>query len=72
MGLLLRGADSETTLRRNRSAFDHLAFRPRVLSGVGKPDVSTTFLGHELALPVMLAPVGSIPRFHPDGAPACA
>jgi 4-hydroxymandelate oxidase len=68
----LRGADSETTLRRNRSAFDHLAFRPRVLSGVSKPDVSTTFLGHELALPVMLAPVGSIARFHPEGALACA
>jgi isopentenyl diphosphate isomerase/L-lactate dehydrogenase-like FMN-dependent dehydrogenase len=66
------GADTETTLRRNRSAFDHLAFRPRVLSGVGKPDVSTTFLGHELSLPVMLAPVGSIARFHPDGALACA
>lgn len=66
------GADSETTLRRNRSAFDHLAFRARVLSGVGKPDVSTTFLDHELSLPVMLAPVGSIARFHPDGALACA
>lgn len=66
------GADSETTLRRNRSAFDHMAFRPRVLRGVGKPDVSTTVLGHRLDLPVMLAPVGSIARFHPDGALACA
>lgn len=66
------GADGETTLRRNRSAFDHLAFRPRVLRGVGKPDVSTTFLGHRLSLPVMLAPVGSIAHFYPDGALACA
>lgn len=66
------GADSETTLRRNRSAFDHTSFRPRVLGGVGKPDVSTSFLGHRLSLPVMLAPVGSIARFHPDGALACA
>lgn len=66
------GADSETTLRRNRSAFDHTSFRPRVLRGVGKPDVSTTFLGRRLSLPVMLAPVGSIARFHPDGALACA
>ena len=66
------GADTETTPRRNRSAFDHLAFRPRVLSGVGKPGVSTTFLGHEISLPVLLAPVGSIARFHPDGALACA
>jgi isopentenyl diphosphate isomerase/L-lactate dehydrogenase-like FMN-dependent dehydrogenase len=66
------GADSETTLRRNRSAFDRVAFRPRVLKGLGKPDSSTTFLGHRLALPVMLAPVGSIARFHSDGALACA
>lgn len=66
------GAESETTLRRNRSAFDYLAFQPRVLKGVSERDVSTTFLGHRLALPVMLAPVGSIVYFHPDGALACA
>lgn len=66
------GADSEATLRRNRSAFDHLAFQPRVLRGIGKPDISTTFLGHRLSLPVMFAPVGSIARFHADGALACA
>lgn len=66
------GTDGETTLRRNRSAFDRVAFRPRVLRGVGKPEVSTTFLGHRLSLPVMLAPVGSIAHFYPDGALACA
>jgi len=66
------GAESETTLRRNRSAFEYLALRPRVLQGVGKPDTSTTFLGQQLSLPVMLAPVGSPSHFHPDGALACA
>lgn len=66
------GADSETTLRRNRTAFAEIAFRPRVLRGVGNPDTSTTVLGQPLALPVLLAPVGSIATFHPDGALACA
>lgn len=66
------GAESETTLRRNRAAFSTTAFRPRVLRGLGKPDIGTTFLGHPLSVPVLLAPVGSIATFHPDGALACA
>lgn len=66
------GAESETTLKRNRAAFSAAAFRPRVLRGSGRPDLSTTFLGHRLSLPVLLAPVGSIATFHPDGALACA
>ncbi|WP_375000849.1 alpha-hydroxy acid oxidase [Aeromicrobium sp. CTD01-1L150] len=66
------GAESETTLRRNRTAFSELALLPRVLAGAGKPDTSSTFLGRQLDLPVLLAPVGSITTFHPDGALACA
>lgn len=66
------GAESETTLRRNRAAFSAVAFRPRVLRGSGRPDLSTIFLGHRLSLPVLLAPVGSIATLHPDGALACA
>lgn len=66
------GAESETTLRRNRTALECLAFRPRVLRNVAHRDTSTTFLGHRLSLPVMLAPVGSIYLFHPEGALAMA
>lgn len=66
------GAESETTLRRNRSAFDRVAFNPRVLRGHSVPDLSTEFLGHRLRLPIMLAPVGSISHFHYEGALACA
>jgi glycolate oxidase len=66
------GAESETTLRRNRSAFDSLAFRPRVLRGVAHRDTSTTFLGHNLSMPVLFAPVGGVGHFHPDGALAVA
>lgn len=66
------GAESEATLRRNRTAFAEWAFRPRVLRGVGEPSTCTDLLGHQLELPVLLAPIGSIATFHPDGALACA
>lgn len=62
------GAGTGATRRRSRAAFDALTFRPRLLRGVGRPDLSTRLLGHTLATPVVLAPVGSIARFHPDGA----
>lgn len=66
------GADDEVTLRRNRLAFETFAFNSRVLTGVGTPDVSGKVLGHDLRIPVLFAPVGSIARFDPDGALACA
>lgn len=66
------GAESEVTLRRNRTAFEHLAFRSRVLRDVSTRDTRTAFLGVPLSMPIMLAPVGSITLFDPDGALACA
>ena len=52
------GADSETTLRRNRYALDCLALRQRVLVNVADVDTRATLLGQELRTPVFLAPVG--------------
>jgi len=69
---LVGGSESETTLRRNRLAFDRVAFRPRVLVDVSKIDPSTTFLGHRLRIPVMLAPIGSLQVFTPEGGVASA
>jgi len=65
---LTGGSESETTMRRNRLAFDRIAFRPRVLRNMAEIDPSTTFLGQHLRIPVLLAPVGSLQAFHPDGA----
>jgi isopentenyl diphosphate isomerase/L-lactate dehydrogenase-like FMN-dependent dehydrogenase len=64
---LTGGAESETTMRRNRFGLDSLAFRPRVLVDVSKIDPSTTFLGHKLKIPVMLAPIGSLQAITPQG-----
>lgn len=66
------GAETETTLRRNSRALERYALRQRVLIDVYQRDPSTTFLGHRLSIPVMMAPVGSISRFDPDGALAVA
>ena len=57
---LTGASESETTMRRNRMAFDRVAFRPRVLVDVSNIDPSTTFLGHKLRIPVILAPIGSL------------
>ena len=66
-GYLSGGSESETTLRRNRLAFDRLAFRPRVLVDVSTIETSTTLLGHKMRIPVMLAPIGSQQVFISEG-----
>jgi glycolate oxidase len=66
------GTESEVTVRRNRHGLDRLAFRPRVLSDVSRIDASTTFLGHKLTIPVMMAPVGSLALIDPAGAVSVA
>ena len=62
------GAGEEVTLQRNRAAWRELALVPSVLRDVSELDLSTTFLGLKLDLPVMCAPVGALSVFHPDGA----
>jgi len=64
---LTGGAESETTMRRNRLGFDSLGLRPRVLVDVSKVDTSITFLGQRLRIPVMLAPMGSLQTMTPEG-----
>jgi isopentenyl diphosphate isomerase/L-lactate dehydrogenase-like FMN-dependent dehydrogenase len=61
------GAETETTLRRNRQALQQLAIRQRVLVDVRHVDLRTTFLGMELPLPVAIAPMGGLVVFHPQG-----
>ena len=67
---LVGGSESETTLRRNRLAFDRIAFRPRILVDVSSIDPSTTFMGQALRIPAILAPIGSLQVFHPEAAVA--
>jgi isopentenyl diphosphate isomerase/L-lactate dehydrogenase-like FMN-dependent dehydrogenase len=64
---LMGGAETETTLKRNRQALDSVAFRPRVLRDVSKIDCTSTFLGRAVRIPVMLAPIGGLETFDPGG-----
>jgi isopentenyl diphosphate isomerase/L-lactate dehydrogenase-like FMN-dependent dehydrogenase len=61
------GADGEVTLRENVRAFEDIGFRPRCAVETPPPDLRTTVLGTPLALPVVLAPVGSSRMFWPRG-----
>jgi len=69
---LIGGAESETTLRRNRQALDSIAFRPRVLRDVSRIDGASTLFGRPVRIPVMVAPIGSIETFTPGGGATAA
>ena len=69
---LMGGAESETTVKRNRHALDCIAFRPRVLRDMSKIDSSATFLGRKVRLPVMLAPIGGLESLVEGGAATAA
>lgn len=69
---LIGGAETETTLKRNRQAIDSIAFRPRVLRDVSGVDCSTTLLGEKLRIPVFLAPIGSLQDLEPGGGATAA
>lgn len=60
------GSDDETTLRRNRAAFDDWRLLPECLVDVSRIDTGTTLLGCRLALPFFLAPTGMSRLFHHD------
>ena len=62
------GAETETTLLRNRYALDAIAFRPRVLRNVDKADPSTKAFGARRRLPLLLAPLGGMTVLHEAGA----
>lgn len=64
---LIGGTETETTILRNRLALDSLAFRPRVLNNISEIDTSTSFWGHDMTIPVMLAPIGALEVFEEGG-----
>jgi isopentenyl diphosphate isomerase/L-lactate dehydrogenase-like FMN-dependent dehydrogenase len=62
------GAETETSIRRNREAIEALAFRARILRNVVQIDTATTLLGTALRIPYILAPVGGLQGLTADGA----
>jgi isopentenyl diphosphate isomerase/L-lactate dehydrogenase-like FMN-dependent dehydrogenase len=66
------GADGEVTTRANRSSWDDLRFDPRYLRDVSERQITTTVLGHPIAVPFVLAPAGLATVVHPEGELAAA
>jgi L-lactate dehydrogenase (cytochrome) len=66
------GADGEVTLRDNRRSWDEVLFRPHNAVHVPKPDLRTTVLGCDLALPMLLGPIGFTRMINTQGEPAVA
>jgi isopentenyl diphosphate isomerase/L-lactate dehydrogenase-like FMN-dependent dehydrogenase len=61
------GSASETTLRRNRHALARWALEQHVLVDVREIDLSVDFLGQTMPMPLIIAPMGSLYRFWPEG-----
>jgi glycolate oxidase len=61
------GSSSEATLERNRHALQHMAIEQRVLMNVRNVDTTAQFLHLTLPSPIIVAPMGGMYRFHPDG-----
>src|SRR5512143_3015532 len=66
------GAEGEVTLRENCRVYEDVALRPRSAVVVKNVDLRTRVLGMDLALPILLAPVGSCRLFWPRGEAAAS
>jgi (S)-mandelate dehydrogenase len=53
------GAEDELTLRRNREAFERLAFVPKTLVDVSRRDLTVEVFDQKQPLPIAIAPTGS-------------
>jgi 4-hydroxymandelate oxidase len=66
------GSGDESTLAANSAAWQRVSLRPYVLRDVSRVDTRTRVLGHDLAGPVGVAPVGYQTLAHPEGEVASA
>ena len=61
------GSDDEITLHANRTAFERIRLRPRVLVDVSTCDTRTTVLGTPVNMPVLVAPMAVHHFAHREG-----
>lgn len=72
LGYFAAGAGDEWTLRENVNAYRRWMLRPRLLRDVEHVTTKRTVLGHELAAPIIVAPMAYQRHAHPDGEVATA
>jgi L-lactate dehydrogenase (cytochrome)/glycolate oxidase len=68
---LIAGSESGLTLKDNVDAFGELGFAPHVAGLASTRDLSTTVMGQEISLPVLISPTG-VQAVHPEGEVAVA
>ena len=68
---LLAGSEAGVTYRDNTAAFGELGFAPRVGNLAPQRDLTTTVMGVELSMPVLISPTG-VQAVDPDGEVAVA
>jgi 4-hydroxymandelate oxidase len=66
------GAHDQITLRHNRTAYERIGIKYRVLMDVSLRDLSTTVLGHHVSMPILIAPTAFHRMAHPEGELATA
>ncbi len=66
------GSEDEVTVRANRSAFERIRLRPRMLVNGSSCDLSTTVLGTPVSMPILVAPAAYQCLAHPEGECATA
>ena len=71
-GYIAGGAGDEHTLRANVDAFRRVALRPRMLVDVSACSARATVLGHDLSMPLLVAPTAYQRLMHPGGEGAMA
>ena len=68
---LLAASEKGITVADNVDAFGQLGFAPHVIGALEKRDLSTTVMGQDISLPVVISPTG-VQAVHPDGELAVA
>src|SRR4029453_11456149 len=68
---LLGASERGVTVADNVDAFAELGLAPHVIGALEKRDLSTTVMGQDISLPVMISPTG-VQAVHPDGEVAVA
>ncbi|MEN9938242.1 MAG: hypothetical protein RLZZ387_4821 [Chloroflexota bacterium] len=66
------GAEDERTVAWNTEAFQRIRLRPRVLVDVRERDLTTSVLGQQITLPVLIGPTSHHRMVHPDAELAVA
>jgi heme/flavin dehydrogenase (mycofactocin system) len=65
-GALVAGSEKGITVEENVAAYSELGFTPHVAGSPPARDLSTTVMGQDISLPVVISPTG-VQAVHPDG-----